>query len=61
MRGEACLQEHLFKHLNIERHKISNVSVTLIDKNDRKNILFKPEHYWQHTLKTLEPHGLNNF
>ena len=33
-------------------------SVTLIDKADCKNPV-QWEHFWQHTLKTLAPHGLN--
>ena len=37
---------------------LHDVSVTLINKTDAKNPI-KQDHYWQHTLKTLPPHGLN--
>ena len=30
----------------------------LIDKTDGENLI-KGEHYWSHTLKTLEHHGFN--
>ena len=46
-RGEVYLQEHLFEHFNSEGHIgfLYDVSVTLIDKTDRKNPI-KREHYW---------------
>ena len=60
MRGEACLQEHLFEHFDSHGDNgfLHDVSVILIDKTDEKNPI-KPEHHWRHTLKALAPHGLN--
>ena len=60
VRGEVCLQEHLFEHFNNEQDNefLHDISVTLINKIDAKNPI-KREHYWQHTLKRLAPHGLN--
>ena len=54
------MQQNLFEHFNSEGHNglLHDVSVTLINKTDAKNP-HKQEHYWQHTLKTLAPHGLN--
>ena len=37
---------------------LNNVSITLIDKTDGKN-LKKREDYWRRTLKTYSPFGLN--
>ena len=54
MRGEACLQENLFKHFNSKGHNgsLHDVSLTLIDKTDGKNPI-KQEHYLQHILKNV--------
>ena len=59
-RGEGCLQQHLFENVDNEGHNsfLRDVSVTFIDKTDAKNPI-KREYYWQHTLKTVAPHGLN--
>ena len=54
MRGEVCLQEHLFEHFNSEQDNefLHDISVTLINKIDAKKPI-KREHYWQHTLKRV--------
>ena len=59
-RGEACLQEHLFEHFNSEGCNwfLHDVQIHWLIKQMQKNPI-KREHYWQHTLKTLAPHGLN--
>ena len=38
-RKEFCLQEHLYKHLQVEGHKgfLNEVSVTFVDKTDGKD------------------------
>ena len=60
VRGEVCLQEHLFEHFNSEQDNefLHDISVTLINKIDAKKPITR-EHYWQHTLKRLAPCGLN--
>ena len=59
-RGEACLQEPLFKHFISEGYNgfLRDASVTLIDKTDGKNCTTW-KHNWRHTIKTLAPYGLN--
>ena len=59
-RGEQCIQEHLYKHFETERHSgfREDVSVMLIDKIDGSNPT-KRETYWIRTLKTIAPYGLN--
>ena len=60
VKGELCLQEHLFEHFNSEGHNgfLHNVLVALINKTDGKNPT-KREHYWRHNIKTLALHDLN--
>ena len=50
------MQEHLFGHFNsIELNGfLNNVSITLIDKTDRKNPN-KREGYWRRTWKPTHP------
>ena len=57
---ESYMQEHLLKHFNNMGHNgfLKNVSVTLINKTDGKNPK-KREGYWNRTLKTYSPFGLN--
>ena len=59
-RGEQCMQEHLYKHFESERHSgfREDVSVILIDKTDGSNPT-KRETYCVQTLKTIAPYGLN--
>ena len=59
-RQESCMQKHLFKHFNSMEQDgfLNNVSITLIDKTDGKNIE-KREDYWRRTLKIYSPFGLN--
>ena len=59
-RGEQCMQEHLYKHFESERHSLfsEDVSVILIDKTDGSNPT-KRETYWMQTLKIIAPYGLN--
>ena len=54
------MQEHLFKHFNSNGHDgfLKNVFIILIDKTDGKNPK-KGEYYWQRTLETYVPFGLN--
>ena len=58
--NEACMQKHLFEHFKSEGHSgfLVNVSITLIDKTDRKDTK-RRENYWMYTLKTYTPFGLN--
>ena len=59
-RKESCMQEHLYKHFQMEGHKgfLNEASVTFTDKTDSKD-LKKIERYWMRTLKTVEAYGLN--
>ena len=46
-RGEQCMQRHLHEHFNLPGHSgfLNDVSVTLIDKTDPKD-LTKQEDFW---------------
>ena len=59
-REEHCMQTQFYEHFNLPGHSgfLNDVSVTLIDKTNSKN-LNKREYYWIHTLKTKAPLGLN--
>ena len=59
-REEQCMQEHLYKHFESERHSgfREDISVILIDKTDGSNPT-KTETYWMQTLKTIAAYGLN--
>ena len=54
-RRKQCMQEHLSKHFESERHSVfrDDVSAMLIDKTDGSNPT-KGETYWMQTLKTVE-------
>ena len=58
--GEPCIQEHSFEHCNsvTDTGLLENVTVTFIDKTYSQNPE-KKENYWIHTLKTMEPWGVN--
>ena len=59
-RGGQCMQEHLYKHFESERHSgfRENVSVILIVKTEGSNQQ-KRETYWMQTLKTVVLCGLH--
>ena len=54
------MQEHLYKHFEIECHSgfRDDISVILIDKTDGSNPT-KRETYWMCTLKTIALYCLN--
>ena len=60
LREESCMQQNLFEHFSSGDHNsfLDDLSIIFIDKTDPKdpNIW---EHYWRHSLKTMEPQGLN--
>ena len=58
--NEACMLQHLFEHFKSEGYSgfSGNLSVTLIDKADRKDPK-KKENYWIRALKTHAPFWLN--
>ena len=49
------MQQHLFEHFSSESHSgfLDDVSIIFIDKTDPKGPN-KLEHYWRHTLKTVD-------
>ena len=49
------MQQHLFEHFSSESHSgfLDDVSIIFIDKADPKGPN-KLEHYWRHTLKTVD-------
>ena len=57
---EPCMQQHVFKHFNSERHHcfLDKISITFIDKTDPSDPL-KRQNYWKSILKTMAPWGLN--
>ena len=59
-KGKSVKQQHLYDHFVLEDHTqfVNDVSIIFIDKTDPTDPL-KTEEYWQHTLKTLVPYGLN--
>ena len=60
LRGDSCMQQHLFEHFQRPRHIcfVEDVCITFIDKTDPV-IPAKREGYWRQTLKTLAPDDLN--
>ena len=54
------MQRHLYEHFNLPGHSgfLNDLSVTLIDKTDRKNPT-EGEDFWIQTLKTKAPLVLN--
>ena len=54
------MQQHILEHFSSEVHNsfLDDVSNVFINKTDPKDPK-KREHYWQHTLKTMAPQGLN--
>ena len=58
--GEKCIQEHLYKYFESERHTefLDNASITLIDKTDG-SFSTKRENCCMQTLKPFAPYGLN--
>ena len=60
MKGESCMQQHLFEHFSGDRHSnfLNDARITFIDKTDPKDPNCR-EHYWRHILRTMAPDGLN--
>ena len=60
LKGQTCMQQHLFEHFTSECHCsfLEHVTIILIDKTDPKDPN-RREHYWRHTLKTMALLGLN--
>ena len=60
VKGQECMQQHLFKHFANESHCsfLEDVTITFIDKTDPKDPN-RREHYWRHKLNTMAPIGLN--
>ena len=59
---QPCFQKHIFEHFNCDGHNefLENVSITFIDEIDPSNPE-KRENYWNQTLQTMVPPGLNIF
>ena len=55
------INHHFCIHFNFPDHRISNISVQVIDKTHNNSLqeLRQLEQYWIRTLKTLQPEGLN--
>ena len=60
LKGQTCMQPHLFEHFAGEGHCsfLEDVTIILIDKTDPKDPN-RREHYLSHTLKTMASLGLN--
>ena len=60
LRGESCMQQHLFEHFQSPGHTdfIEDVCITLIDNID-PFISTKRKDYWGQTHKNSAPHDLN--
>ena len=60
LRGQSCLQQHIFEHFNSPGHKgfLDDISITFFDKTDPSDTE-KRKDYWIQTLKTAAPWGLN--
>ena len=60
LKGQTCMQQHIFEHLASEGHYsfLQDVTIIFIDKTDPKDP-DQWEHYWRHTIKTIAPLGLN--
>ena len=60
LRKELCIQQHLSEHFSGEgcNSFLNDAYIIFIDKTDPKDPS-KREHYWRHTVKTMEPQGLN--
>ena len=54
------MQQHLFEHFSSEGHSgfLDDVSIIFTDKTNPRDPN-KREYYWQHSLKTIVPQGLN--
>ena len=52
---------YISKHFNLPGHNLSHLKVQVIAKPETNNpeALQRQETYWIHTLKTLQPSGLN--
>ena len=59
-RYEPCMQEHLFRHFSSQGHNgfLNDVFVIFIDQTDPSDPL-KSKNFWQETLMTMAPYGLN--
>ena len=60
LKGQTCMQQHLFQPFAGEVHYsfLEDVTIIFIDKTDPKDP-DRWEHYWRHTIKTIAPLGLN--
>ena len=60
LKGQTCMQQHLFVHFASEVHSsfLEDVTIIFINKTDPKDPNWR-EHYWRHTLKTMAPLRLN--
>ena len=60
LRGEEIKQKSLHEHLLSDSHQSfeEDVSIYLIDKTDASD-LNKREYYWERTVNTVAPFGLN--
>ena len=60
LKGQTCMQQHLFEHFAGEGHCsfLEDVTIIFIDKTDPKDPN-RREHYWRHALKTMAPLVLN--
>ena len=59
LKGQTCMQQHLFEHFAREGQysSLKGVTIIFIDKTDPKDPKGR-EHYWRYTLKTMAPLGL---
>ena len=60
LKGESCMQQHLFEHFSGDRHSnfLNDARITFIDKTDPKDPN-RCEHYWRYSLRTMAVYGLN--
>ena len=60
LKGQTCMQQHLFEHFGSGSHCsfLEDVTIIFINKTDPKDPK-RLEHYCRHTRKTMAPLGLN--